>query len=554
MSMRQNRFTRRAFVAATAIAAGGILADVHLERATAQNVAGGILTVGHEGNTSFTRNFNPFSPDALWPTVVGMYDRLLLYVNASSTTVPRLCTGYQWSADGRQLTFALRPNVRWSDGQPFSARDVAFTFQLVQKILPGTYGYLGDVSTPNDSTAVFAFSRPFTPGLYELGLQLIVPEHIWKNIADPLKDPNPNPVATGPFTQVTNFQTQVYEVHKNPYYWEAGKPYIEGVRVPAYAANEQVDLAVANGDTDWADVFIPNVDKTYVSKDPAHRSYWFPKIGGTVHLLLNTTKKPFDDPNVRKAIAMAINRNQINLVAMSGYVEPAKAYGIGPRYQPWLNPAALKEGDWTTYDVAKANQLLDEAGLKRGSGGTRMLTDGSPMKYDLIVGATSTDWVASSRVVAQNLKSVGINVNVRPQDYGAVIDEMQKGQFDMAHAWITEGVTPYDFFLNAMSSRTKKPLGVTSPVNFQRFADPRADKLLDQLVATADEAQQKQIVDQLQVLYVEDAPAVSLFYGPSWGEFTTTRFTGFPSQDHPYANPSSRDITAALVLAAIKPV
>jgi peptide/nickel transport system substrate-binding protein len=514
----------------------------------------GLLTISREGNTTFNRNFNPFSPAALWPTVYAMYDPMLIYNAATGKTIPRLATDWKWATDGKSLTFNTRANVKWSDGKPFTARDVAFTFGLENKIFgEGLYDYIDTVKAQDDRTVLFTLKRTYSPSLYEIGRQVIVPEHIWKDVSEPAKFTNPDPVATGPFTNVQNFQSQVYEVHRNPNYWEPGKPYIEGVRVPAYPGNDQANLATINGENDWADQFIPEVDKTFVSKDSAHRYYWFPKLNGPAQLYVLTLKKPFDDPNVRKAISMAIDRDQINRVAMNGYVQPAAANGIGPRYSQWINQASVQNGTWTKLNVAKANDLLDAAGLKRGSDGVRRLPDGTPMKYSVIVGASSTDWVASCQVISQNLKQVGIDVSVKGQDWGAVIDQMQKGQFEMAHAWSSQGPTPYDFFRGAMSSQTQKPVGQMTNENYQRYADPRADELLKQFAATFDVNQQQQIANKLQDLYVEDAPGIPLMWWPSWGEFNTTRFTGFPSQDNPYAESETRTPTTALVLTTVKP-
>ncbi|MHB8629424.1 MAG: ABC transporter substrate-binding protein [Aggregatilineales bacterium] len=513
-----------------------------------------VMTLGREGNTTFTRNFNPFSPSPLWPTLFAMYDPMMVYDRATQQLVPRLATDYKGAADGLSLTFSTRDNVKWSDGQPFTAQDVIYTFGLVQKIYgKGTYDYLDSVTSPDGKTVLFKFNRIYSPGLYELAGQVIVPQHVWKDVADPTTFTNPNPVATGPFTEVANFQDQVYEVDKNPNYWEAGKPYIDGVRVPAYPGNDEVDLAVINGETDWADVFIPNIDQTFVSKDPSNRYYWVPSIWGTAHLYVNTTKKPFDDPNVRKAISMAINRPQIMKIAFYNvFGTPADGSGLAPRYQAWKNPDAVNS-DWTTLNVDKANALLDAAGLKKGSDGIRTLPDGTPMRYQIIVGATSTDWVASSQTIAQDLKQVGMDVTVKGQDWGQVIDEMQKGQFDMAHAWSSEGATPYNFFRGVMSSLTVKPIGQAATENYQRYADPRADDLLKQFSSTFDLATQKDIINKLQQLYVEDAPAIPLFFGVEFGEFTTTRFTGFPSKDNAYADSNSRSPTASIVLTTIKP-
>lgn len=512
----------------------------------------GVLTIGREGNTSFTRNFNPFSPNALWPTAFAMYEPLFIQNRGSGELDPRLATAWTVSDDGTTVEFTLRDGVKWSDGESFTADDVVFSMELAKEHL-GSFGYVTDFEATDDTTVTVTLEGPNSPALYLLGSQLIVPEHVWRSVDDPLEFTNENPVATGPFTEIADFQTQVYEVDRNPDYWDAGKPYLQGVRVPAFPSNDSVQLALANGEIDWADVFVPDVSSTFVGQSPETNCYWFPAIWGTAQLYLNTTRAPFDDPAVRKAISLAINREQIVDVAMNGYASPADSTGIGPRYQDWKSPDSASFGDWTAQNLEEASQLLDEAGLKKGSDGVRTLPDGSAFAPSIIVGSASTDWVASSQVIVENLKAVGIDASVRAQDWGAVIDLASKGDFDMAHMWSSEGATPYNFYRGAMSTETVMPIGEASNENYQRFGSTDADTLLAEFAETTDEAKQREVVAQLQQLFADEAPSVPLFYGPEFGEFNTQRFVGFPDETNPYADPNTRSQTAAIVLTTLRP-
>lgn len=512
----------------------------------------GVLTIGREGNTSFTRNFNPFSPNALWPTSFAMYEPLFVQNRGSGELDPRLATEWQVSEDGTTITFTLRDGVTWSDGEPFTAEDVVFSIKLAKENL-GSFAYVTAAEATDEHTVTVTLDAPNAPALYLLGGHLIVPEHIWKDVGNPLEYTNENPVATGPFTEVSDFQTQVYQVDRNPDYWDEGKPYLEGVRVPAFPSNDSVQLALANGEIDWADVFVPDVAETFVAQSPETNCYWFPAIWGTAQLYVNTTKAPFDDSAVRKAISLAIDRDQIVDVAMNGYATPADSTGIGPRYEDWKSADSASFGDWTTQNIEEAKKLLDEAGLKEGSDGMRTLPDGSEFTPSIIVGSASTDWVASSQVIVENLKAVGINASVRAQDWGAVIDEASRGEFEMAHMWSSEGATPYNFYRGAMSTETVSPVGESANENYQRFGSADADQLLAELAGNTDEDQQKAVVAELQQLFADEAPSIPLFYGPEFGEFNTTRFVGFPDETNPYADPNTRSQTAALVLTTLRP-
>jgi peptide/nickel transport system substrate-binding protein len=261
------------------------------------------------------------------------------------------------------LTFKIREGVKWSDGQPFTAKDVLFTFDMLRNnpALSGSGSgvlseYVDSFTSPDDYTIVFNFKSVYTAALYDIANQIIVPEHIWKDITDPMTWTNDNPVATGPFTEVTKFEAQIYVLEKNPYYWQAGKPYFQGIRYPAFADNDAANLALAKGELDWTGNFVPDIENTYVAKDPANFHYYF--VGGDAVLLyINLTIKPFDKPEVRKAISMGVDRQMIVETAMFNYVPPADATGLGDTYSVWKDPAAVAAGTWARKRVPMASGL-----------------------------------------------------------------------------------------------------------------------------------------------------------------------------------------------------
>jgi peptide/nickel transport system substrate-binding protein len=512
-----------------------------------------LLTIPREDMATFTRNFNPFSPNAAPMTQQAIYEPMLVFDPANNTTTPWLATKWTVAKDGTNLTFTLRNGVQWSDGEPFTAKDVAYTFGL-QKKVAGGYDYLDTVKATDDHTVVFDLNRPFSPALYELGQQVIVPEHVWAKIADPAKDTNGTPVGTGPYTEVSKFQSQSYDLLRNPHYWQPGKQKIEGIRMLAFAGNDPANLATTNGETDWADQFIPDIQKTFVAKDPAHRHYWFPPIDAMINWQLNTAKAPFNDVSVRKALSMAIDRDAITKVAMQGYTHPADCTGLSDAYEQSRSASVAQSCDWTTHDVAAANALLDKAGYPKGKGGVRTKPDGSRFSFDISVGGASSDWLSVANIIAQNLKDVGVEAKVKSPDWSAVVASYEDGSFDSGIVWSNNAPTPYQFYSGVMSTKTVVPVGQKATQNYNRFGSPQADRLLDEFAASADHTAQAKAVDQLQQLFDDDAPVIPLFPGPRWGAYNTTRFTGFPDEHNPYATLSTRTSTAVLVLTTLEPV
>jgi peptide/nickel transport system substrate-binding protein len=520
----------------------------------------GIMTISTQQQATWIRNFNPFAADYRWPAREAMYEPLMIYNTVKGEYVPWLGTEFKWSDGDKKLTFTTRDGVKWSDGQPFTAKDVAFTFQLfkdkkgLQGNGSGVWEYLAGVTAPDDKTVEFTFQKVYTVGFFDIATQFIVPQHVWSSIDDPVKFTNETPVATGPFTEVPVFQNQVYEVHKNPSYWQAGKPAIQGFRFPAYPGNDQANLATVNGENDWAANFIPDIQKTYVDKDPENNHYWFPSTGASVMLYVNTTKKPFDDVNVRKAISMAINREQIVKVAMFDYTHPADATGLSDAYPKWKDQAAVDAGkDVMTLNVEKANELLDAAGLAKGADGMRAMPDGTPLTYDINVVSGWTDWVSACQIMAQNLKEIGINASVKTYDFSAWLERVQKGDFDISIGWSSAGANPYNYYRDQMGKYNFRPVGEAASANWHRFVSEDAEKQLDALASTSDEAKQLEVSKQLQMTFVENLPAIPLFPGPQWYEFNTTRFTGFPSEENPYSVGSCYALEAILVALEIKP-
>lgn len=529
----------------------------------ASSNTGDYLTINFEQVSTWVRNFNPFSASPLGSTATTIYEPMMIYNKSTGKLVPWLATEYTWNADNTLLTFKIRKNVKWSDGKPFTAQDVVYTFDLLENndALTGTgtnvlREYIDSITAPDDFTVEFKFKTVYTLALYDLANQIIVPQHIWKDVKDPLTWTNDNPVGTGPFTQVAKFESQIYILEKNPYYWQEGKPAFKGIRYPAFADNDAANLALANDELDWAGNFVPDIEKTYVAKDPANFHYYF--VGGDgISLYINPAIKPFDNPDVRKAISMGIDRKMIVQTAMFNYIPVADATGLGDTYSVWKDPAAVAAGTWVNYDVAKANEMLDAAGLKRGADDTRLDQDGKPMKYELIVPSGWTDWISASQIISQNMAVLGIQISLQTPEENTWTDTVTKGQHQWALGWGSGGPTPYNFYRGQMSSLTVQPVGQSSSENWDRYVSPEADTLLEQFAKTSDITQQKQIMNQIEMLFVNEAPTLPLFPGPDWYEYNTTRFTGFPSADDPYAPgvpwPYGPYNTALIVLTTIKP-
>lgn len=539
-------------VAATLI---GALAGCVRDR---REPAPGVLTVSVKQEASWVRNFNPLSTSSRWAARCAMYEPMLIFNVMSGDYEPWLATDYAFEDDNLTLRFTLREGVEWSDGSPLVPQDVVTTFRLLRDHaaldLKGVWKFLVSVEADGERDVVVRFKRVYVPGLADVAQQPIVPDHIWREIDDPVIFANPEPVGTGPFTEVRVFKNQIFELDRNPRYWQPGKPAIRTLRFPAFPGNEQANMALVNGEVDWAANFVPAIDRVFVAKDPEHHEYWFPLVGSTIFLYANTRRPPFDQIDVRKAISLALDRERIVEVAMFNYTVPADPTGLSDAFSAWRDPDAQARADWVAYDPARARELLDGAGIVVGDRGVRRSSDGDEMSFEILVVGGWSDWVRAAQVSARQLREIGIDAKVRLYDFPAWFDRVQNGNFDLAVGWSYEGPTPYIFYRWLIGSQTVKPIGVPTRGNWHRFSSAAADEALAAMETTTDPASQRRAAAQLQRVFAETAPAVPLFPGPAWGVFNTRRFVDFPSAENPYASSSPNAEPGCLVpMTRIRP-
>lgn len=523
---------------------------------------GGTVVISEGQTTPFFRNFNPFAPEPTRWTVYSIFEPMLVFnpVEGGAAT-PWLATSYAYSEDLLSISFTLREGVKWSDGEDFNADDVVFTFEMIKEFSAldrnAVYEFTENVEKVGDFEVKFNLSRVYTQAHAQIGAVQIVPEHIWSAVEDPVTFTNDDPVGTGPLTTVANLNDQVFELCRNPYYWGVGEdgaqlPYIDCIRHPVYQGNDPANLATVNGEVDWVGNFIPDIESVFVAANPEKHFYYFWPGGATVQLYTNTTKAPFSDVEFRRALSMAINYEDVTSIGMYGYTTPSNPVALGPRYESWIDQSvvdAAYEMGMGIYNPDAAAAALDAAGYVDADGdGWRDNPDGSAIAFKVQVVNGWTDWVTSVQIMTENFQDVGLNAVIDTPEFGAWLSNLQQGTYDASIGWGTAGNTPYDHFRNIMYSGLIGSDGTANAQLWGRWTSDEADALIDAFTATADEAEQREIINQLQKLYVDNVVTIPLFPGPTWYEYTTYRFTGFPTVEDYYAQGSPWDGNSRLIV------
>src|SRR6185436_17316831 len=288
------------------------------------------VTISNEQGTTWTCGFSPFNASVSFLSFGTEYEELT-YVNGlkSGAATPWLASSYAWGSGNKTLTFTIRSGVKWSDGKPFSAADVVYTFQLLKKYpaldLNANWSVLKSV-TQNGDKVVFTFKTAAVPYFYYIAGQTpIVAQHIWSSIKNPTTYKDTHPVGTGPF-KMASCSPQVIKYTKNSGYWQPGKPMISTVYYPAFTSNDPANQQLASGKAQWGSQFIPNIHSFYVSKS-ADNHYWFPPVVN-VAVYINQKDPILSNLAVRKAMAYAIDREKVSKIGEYGYEPASNQTGI----------------------------------------------------------------------------------------------------------------------------------------------------------------------------------------------------------------------------------
>lgn len=497
---------------------------------------------------SFQDNFNPFSPTANAGTNGLIYEPLFYYSLVGSDVYPILGTKMTWSNGNKTLTVDLNSKATWSDGQPFTSDDVVFTFNDLLKKYPavdtnGVWKELSDVKANGPNQVVFDFKKADVPfAMYVLQTD-IMPKHIWSSLGDPSKAKITKPIGTGPYT-LSSFTAQDYKFKARDDYYK-GTPPVPELDFPAFSSNDSADLALAKGQIDWGGVMISNIDQNFVAKNP-HNHYWFPP-NNIVGILPNLTDPLLKDPAVRKAISLAVNRDDISKKGEYGYEQPAQPDGIFPNWQKdWADPNLPAADQKFTYDPSQAEKTLQAAGYTKGSDGIYQ-KNGKKLSFTLIVVSGWTDWDADAQLISQELKKVGIQINVKQEQYAAYQSQLSAHNFQMAVGSTGGGPSPYFIF--------NSTLGTKKSANYEQFSDPAVDAALADFASTSDQTKQKQDIYKVEKALAEKLPIIPLVYGATWYEYNDSKYTGWPTAKNPYVSPAPWSWPAPeIVLMHLKPV
>ncbi|ONI70788.1 peptide ABC transporter substrate-binding protein [Actinosynnema sp. ALI-1.44] len=529
-----------------ALALAGILSMASLAACSSSNSGANgsksstsVLNVGMP-NGPQTENNNPFvntSAAKQSGYMRAIYEPLVMYneVKTSDNTKPWLATKWEWSDNYRKIVFTIRDNVKWSDGQPLTADDVAYTFQLLRDN-PGlnidSVKYKDISASGNQVTLGFDGSQfVYQKKILE---QFVVPKHQWSTFATPATETVKNPIGSGPYTLKTFTPQTVTLVGRADYWQEA--PAVKEIRYTSYNDNQAQTTALATGQAEWSFVFIPNPQAVYTSKDPKNYKLWFPGVLGIHGLMFNTKVKPWDNKFLRRAVNMVVNRDDIFTQGEAGYFYPKVDNITGiptPTGDPFIS-AEFKDKK-ATVDVAGAKKLLTDNGFTY-QGDKLMDPTGQPVTLKTIVPSGWSDYVTNLEIIKDNLKGIGIESTVDKINQDAWSKAIDTGDFQGSMRWTNNGITPYDIYQTIMDGALFKPIGQAGTNgNYGRYENPAATAALNSFANAPDEASRTAAMTELQKIFVDEMPAVITSAASVGGQYSTKNWVGWPDEQNSYA-------------------
>ncbi len=488
-------------------AIGAVLAVLTLANAALAQKQGGILKMYSPDSPASMSIHEEATVFAEGP-MMGVFNNLVMYdqhvpQNSLQSIVPDLATGWSWSDEGTELTFPLREGVTWHDGKPFTARDVACTFDLLTeksseklRVNPrkSWYRNVERVSTNGDYAVTFHLKRPQPAFLTALasGFSPIYPCHV------PPRDMRQRPVGTGPFKFVEFKPNEYIKVVRNASYWKKDRPLLDGIEYTIIKNLSTAVLALISGKFDMTFPYSLTVPLLRdVKSQMPQASCEMGPVGLNRNLIVNRDKPPFDNPDLRRAMAMSLDRRAFIDILTEGEGD------IGGVLQPppaglWGMPPDLLQ-TLPGYDPDVQNNRADARGLMQKLG------YGSDNRLKIKVSVRDLPYLRDPAVILiDQLKQVFIDGELETTDTTNWFPKVMRKDYIVGLTGAGSGPDP-DQVLHLL-------YGCGGELNYNGYCSPEVDKLIDRQSIEADLEKRKQLVWAIERKLAEDGARPIIFY------------------------------------------
>lgn len=439
--------------------------------------------------------------------------------------IPWLAESWNVSSDGTEYTIHLREGISWSDGEPFTASDVKFTFDYEQEHVPVSggieSGIVDNVQVVDSSTVKFVLNQPASTFLYKLTGFKIIPEHIYENVSDPASFLDSEAVTgTGPFIlDEYNKEHGTYRFVANENFWgpEASVKSVEFIPVSdSVIAFEQGEIDFTSISPDTLDRFTSDPDIKIVQQ-PAFWGYQF---------YFNMKNCPeLNDSKIRQAFAYAIDRDELVEKIARGAGKAGKM-GILSEDHVWYNPDQPEY----SYNPDKAGALLDEAGWTDTDGDGIRDKNGEKLSYVL---SLSSGEVRIGELIKERLSEVGVDVQVKSLESKSRDTNLKNGDFELLISGFGDWGTDADYLRTRYCDTGSQSGSVSSGAVVYGYHNDTLNALGARELQELDDEKRKEIIYDMQTVLANDVPAIPLYYTTSYDAWRISKYDGWMNMyDH----------------------
>ncbi len=326
---------------------------------------------------------------------------------------------------------------------------------------------------------------------------------------------------------------------RNENYWMGDDLSVDELRAPQFNSNDAALTLLQTGSVDWAHIYIPNIEETYIQGDES-KKYWYGANDG-VRISMNYMTpnegnlEAFNNVDFKRAISMAIDRQRIIDSAAYGYLDSTVPpnTGLPPQLMQYADAdAEATTAQYTTFDMDAAKALLEEAGFVDTDGDGFVETpSGKPIEFEILSPAGWTDWNDGAAISAESMRSIGVNATAQAKDLSLITQHWANGDFDMLYTANGQASDIYRFYFDTIGDQSRVKTDTWWSICQTNYVSDEMTAIIEQIPTASSDEEVLAFTSQVEQHFADNMVNIPLFYNGNWFVYSDARFTGWSTSN-----------------------